>query len=124
VEVWECGLAHPRVLAAAGLPGRGGLAAGMGLDRLLMLVKHIPDIRLLRSGDPRITCQMLDLARYQYVSSMPPRYPGPGSQADRERDCRSGRPTRQHQWLPRSMVRILTTPCGSPRGPSVDDGLN
>ena len=72
VEVGECGLAHPRVLAAAGLPGRGGLALGMGLDRLLMLVKHIPDIRLLRCGDPRVTCQMLDLARYQHVSSMPP----------------------------------------------------
>ena len=28
------------------------------------------------------------------------------------------------QWLPRSIVRILTTPCGSPRGPSVVDGLN
>jgi len=72
VEVGECGLAHPRVLAAAGLPGRSGLAAGMGLDRLLMLVKHIPDIRLLRSGDPRITRQMYDLARYQKVSVMPP----------------------------------------------------
>jgi phenylalanyl-tRNA synthetase alpha chain len=72
VEVGECGLAHPRVLAAAGLPGRSGLAAGMGLDRLLMLVKHIPDIRLLRSGDPRITRQMHDLARYQQVSVMPP----------------------------------------------------
>jgi phenylalanyl-tRNA synthetase alpha chain len=43
----------------------------MGLDRLLMLVKHIPDIRLLRSGDPRITGQMHDLAEYQRVSSMP-----------------------------------------------------
>jgi phenylalanyl-tRNA synthetase alpha chain len=72
VEVGECGLAHPRVLAAAGLPGRGGLALGVGLDRLLMLVKHIPDIRLLRSGDPRIAGQMLDLARYRPVSSMPP----------------------------------------------------
>ena len=72
VEVGECGLAHPSVLAAAGLPGRSGLALGVGLDRLLMLVKHIPDIRLLRSGDPRVTCQMLDLARYQHVSSMPP----------------------------------------------------
>jgi phenylalanyl-tRNA synthetase alpha chain len=71
VEVGECGLAHPGVLAAAGLPGRGGLALGMGLDRLVMLVKHIPDIRLLRSGDPRITGQMLDLARYQPVSVMP-----------------------------------------------------
>ena len=72
VEVWECGLAHPGVLAAAGLPGRSGLALGMGVDRLLMLVKHIPDIRLLRSGDPRVADQMLGLARYQHVSSMPP----------------------------------------------------
>jgi phenylalanyl-tRNA synthetase alpha chain len=72
VEVWECGLAHPRVLAAAGLRGRSGLALGMGLDRLLMLAKRIPDIRLLRSGDPQIARQMLGLARYQLVSSMPP----------------------------------------------------
>jgi len=72
VEVWECGLAHPGVLAAAGLAGRGGLALGMGLDRLLMLVKGIPDIRLLRSADPRIAGQMHDLAGYQPVSSMPP----------------------------------------------------
>src|SRR5260370_23447426 len=72
VEVWECGLAHPSVLAAAGLAGRSGLALGMGLDRLLMLVRRIPDIRLLRSGDPRIARQMLDLARYQHVSTMPP----------------------------------------------------
>jgi phenylalanyl-tRNA synthetase alpha chain len=72
VEVWECGLAHPGVLAAAGLHGCSGLALGMGLDRLLMLVKHIPDIRLLRSGDPRITRQMHDLGSYQHVSLMPP----------------------------------------------------
>jgi phenylalanyl-tRNA synthetase alpha chain len=72
VEVWECGLAHPRVLSSAGLPGRGGLALGMGLDRLLMLVKQIRDIRLLRCGDPRVTRQMLDLAVYQQVSAMPP----------------------------------------------------
>jgi phenylalanyl-tRNA synthetase alpha chain len=71
VEVWEGGLAHPGVLAAAGLRGRTGLALGMGLDRLLMLAKGIPDIRLLRSGDPRVGRQMLELARYQHVSSMP-----------------------------------------------------
>ncbi len=71
VEVWECGLAHPGVLADAGLRGYRGLALGMGLDRLLMLAKRIPDIRLLRSGDPRVAGQMLDLARYQPVSSMP-----------------------------------------------------
>ena len=72
VEVWECGLAHPGVLAAAGLTGHSGLALGMGLDRMLMLIKGIPDIRLLRSADPLIADQMRDLARYRPVSSMPP----------------------------------------------------
>src|SRR5215472_15656963 len=48
VEVAECGLAHPAVLAGAGLRGYTGLALGMGLDRMLMLRKGIPDIRLLR----------------------------------------------------------------------------
>ena len=71
VEVWECGLAHPGVLAAAGLNGSSGLALGMGVDRLLMLVKRIADIRLLRSGDPRVAGQMLGLAAYQPVSFMP-----------------------------------------------------
>jgi phenylalanyl-tRNA synthetase alpha chain len=71
VEVGECGLAQPRVLAAAGLPGWSGLALGMGLDRLLMLAKQIPDIRLLRSADPRVAGQMLDLSAYQRVSVMP-----------------------------------------------------
>jgi phenylalanyl-tRNA synthetase alpha chain len=60
------------VLATAGLAGRGGLALGLGLDRLLMLVKHVPDIRLLRSADPRVSGQLLDLSRYHPVSSMPP----------------------------------------------------
>ncbi|HSR87071.1 MAG TPA: hypothetical protein VLM11_23055 [Streptosporangiaceae bacterium] len=60
VEIAECGLAHPDVLADAGLPGYTRLALGMGLDRLLMLRKQIPDIRLLRSADPRIASQMLD----------------------------------------------------------------
>ena len=71
VEVWECGLADPAVLARAGLSGYGGLALGMGLDRLLMLRKEIPDIRLLRSADPRVASQMRDLARYRPVSAMP-----------------------------------------------------
>jgi len=71
VEVWECGVAHPGVLATAGLGGYGGLALGMGLDRLLMLVKGIPDIRLLRCEDPRVARQMLGLGSYQPVSAMP-----------------------------------------------------
>ena len=71
VEVWECGLAAPGVLAGAGLAGYSGLALGMGLERLLMLGKGIPDIRLLRAADPRIAGQMRDLAPYRPVSAMP-----------------------------------------------------
>lgn len=71
VEVWECGIAHPEVLARAGLGGCHGLALGMGLDRLLLLRKGIPDIRLLRSTDRRVVGQMTDLSPYRPVSAMP-----------------------------------------------------
>jgi phenylalanyl-tRNA synthetase alpha chain len=74
VEVGECGLAAPAILAGAGLAPDvySGLAMGLGLDRLLMLRKGIDDIRLLRSADPRVASQMLDLSPYRPVSSMPP----------------------------------------------------
>ncbi|MFG2696511.1 hypothetical protein [Kitasatospora sp. NPDC048407] len=72
VEIAECGLAHPEVLAGAGLgPEWSGLALGMGLDRVLMLVKGIPDIRILRSTDPAVAAQLTDLAPYRPVSALP-----------------------------------------------------
>jgi phenylalanyl-tRNA synthetase alpha chain len=72
VEIGECGLAHARLLADAGLPADvSGLAMGLGLDRLAMLRKGIPDIRLLRAADPRVARQMLDLAPYTTVSTQP-----------------------------------------------------
>jgi phenylalanyl-tRNA synthetase alpha chain len=45
---------------------------GIGLDRLLMLVKGLDDLRLLRATDPRVTSQLLDLAPWRPVSSQPP----------------------------------------------------
>ena len=73
VEIGECGRAAGRVLSGAGLPPYVcGLAMGLGLDRLVMLRKGIPDIRLLRSSEPRVATQMLDLAPYRPVSSHPP----------------------------------------------------
>ncbi|MET9018960.1 hypothetical protein ABZV93_03150 [Actinopolymorpha sp. NPDC004070] len=74
VEIGECGLAAPGVLAGAGLPVPPwtGLAMGLGLDRLLMLGKGVPDIRLLRSADPRVAAQMQDRTAYRPVSHQPP----------------------------------------------------
>ena len=73
IEIGECGVAAPHVLRKAGLDERWtGLAMGPGLDRLLMLRKGIRDIRLLRSTDPRVAGQMLDLTAYKQVSAMPP----------------------------------------------------
>jgi phenylalanyl-tRNA synthetase alpha chain len=72
VEVGECGVAHPEVLAGAGLPSTAsGLAMGLGLDRLTMLAKGIDDIRLLRSTDGRVLAQLADLTPYRPVSRQP-----------------------------------------------------
>jgi phenylalanyl-tRNA synthetase alpha chain len=71
IEVGECGVASPRLYAASGLGDRRGLALGLGLDRIVMLRKGVPDIRLLRASDPRIARQMLDLSPYRAVSAMP-----------------------------------------------------
>jgi phenylalanyl-tRNA synthetase alpha chain len=73
VEILECGLAAPRILDDAGLSSaeHHGLAMGVGLDRMLMLRKGVADIRALRSTDPRVATQMLDLAPYRPVSSQP-----------------------------------------------------
>jgi phenylalanyl-tRNA synthetase alpha chain len=73
VEIGECGLALPALLAESGLPsGSSGLAMGLGLDRLVMLAKGLDDIRLLRSEDARIAGQMRDLEPYRPVSRHPP----------------------------------------------------
>jgi phenylalanyl-tRNA synthetase alpha chain len=74
VEILECGRAHPDLLAEAGMAAASGLAMGIGLDRMLLLRKGIEDIRALRSEDPRIQAQMLDLESYRPVSSQPPIY--------------------------------------------------
>lgn len=73
VELLECGLAAPDLLARHRLdPARwSGLALGVGLDRALMLRKGLDDLRLLRSGDPRVARQLLDLEPWRPVSTWP-----------------------------------------------------
>jgi phenylalanyl-tRNA synthetase alpha chain len=72
VEIGECGLALPALLGESGIDSScSGLAMGLGLDRLVMLRKGIDDIRLLRSTDPRVATQLLDLSPYRAVSKHP-----------------------------------------------------
>ncbi|MCX6752950.1 MAG: hypothetical protein NTW62_01215 [Candidatus Nomurabacteria bacterium] len=73
IEVFEAGLAHPEVLKNCGIDPENysGLALGMGVERLIMARKNLPDIRLIRSTDPRIIKQMTDMEPYKNVSDQP-----------------------------------------------------
>ncbi|SCW81712.1 MULTISPECIES: hypothetical protein [unclassified Pseudomonas] len=73
VEVLECGLIATSLLRRLKIDPRshGGLALGMGLDRLTMLRKGIPDIRLLRDSNERVQAQMQDLRPWSAVSRLP-----------------------------------------------------
>lgn len=73
IEILECGLINDQILANAGLdPSEySGWALGMGLDRLVMTLKDIPDVRYLRSTNPKIAAQMKDLDKYHEVSNQP-----------------------------------------------------
>lgn len=73
IEVFEAGLIHPEVLKIAGLNPEqySGLALGMGVERLIMARKNLPDIRLIRSVDPRVVKQMINMDRFKNVSDQP-----------------------------------------------------
>lgn len=73
IEVLEAGTIHPKVLELAGLDPNEftGLALGMGMERLIMARKKLPDIRLIRSTDERVSRQMLNMENYIDVSNQP-----------------------------------------------------
>lgn len=73
IEVFEAGLSHPEVLRRAGLDPEkyDGLALGMGIERLIMARKNLPDIRLIRSSDPRVVKQMGNMEPFKSVSDKP-----------------------------------------------------
>ena len=73
IEILECGLIKDEILARAGLDPKthSGWALSMGLDRLIMTLKGIPDIRYLCSTNPKIAKRMINLELYQEVSNQP-----------------------------------------------------
>lgn len=73
IEILECGLIKEKILINAGLDPAiySGWALGMGLDRLVMTLKNIPDIRYLRSNNPKIAIQMMNIEPYNEVSYQP-----------------------------------------------------
>lgn len=55
LELCGCGMVHPKVLSGAGIdPERySGFAFGFGIERLLMIVEEVPDLRLFTENDLR-----------------------------------------------------------------------
>ena len=73
IEVLEAGITHPDVLRNSGIDPEqySGLALGMGVERLIMARKNLPDMRLIRSTDPRVIRQMTNMEKFINVSNQP-----------------------------------------------------
>lgn len=72
LEIGEGGVIAHSLLDRLDIPRSwGGLAMGWGLDRLVMVKKKLPDIRLLRDPLPSIAQQMQDLNMWQNISRQP-----------------------------------------------------
>ncbi len=72
VEVLGGGMARPVVLGNLGVKGYNGWAFGFGLERLAVVSMELPDIRLLRSEDPRVKKQLVLGNTFKEVSKYPP----------------------------------------------------
>ena len=66
LEVLGCGIVHPDILKANNISGQA-IAAGFGLDRLVMIFCDIPDIRYLWSTHERFLNQFADGKLNQFV---------------------------------------------------------
>jgi phenylalanyl-tRNA synthetase alpha chain len=71
LEILECGLISKKLLANHNLSDYTGLALGMGLERLAMIIKNIDDIRILNSNNPLIQKQLTNLNKYKAISNQP-----------------------------------------------------
>ena len=76
MEVLWAWVVHPTVLEKLWIDSEkyNGWAFGFGLERLVMALKKVSDIRILWSSDKRITAQWWNLNPYKEVSNLPPVY--------------------------------------------------
>lgn len=71
LEILECGLISKKLLNNHNLSDYSGLALGMGLERLVMLMKDIEDIRVLSNKKSSIQSQLNNLKKYKQISNQP-----------------------------------------------------
>lgn len=74
LEVLGGGMVRTSVLAKLGVDENQytGWAFGFGMERLAIISMELPDIRLLRSTDPRVTKQLVLGKPFKEVSKFPP----------------------------------------------------
>ncbi len=74
LEVLGGGMVKPSVLEKLGIRADQytGWAFGFGVERLAIISMGLPDIRLLRSEDPRVTRQLVLGHKFEEVSKYPP----------------------------------------------------
>ncbi len=60
LEILGCGVVQPKILENNGIINKRAIAAGLGLDRLVMIFTKIPDIRYIWSDSDRFLNQYKD----------------------------------------------------------------
>jgi len=129
LEIMECGEIKDCLLSDSGLNSEeySGLAMGLGLDRLVMIIKKIDDIRLLRASNPKIKAQMEDLSVYRPVSKFPPIKRDISISVDEnqtEEDvCESARETLQNKIESLEELQIISTTAYSKLPPQAIERL-
>lgn len=73
MEVLGCGVMQPKILENNGLANQNGIAWGLGLDRLCMILCDIPDIRYLWSRNDKFLSQYADgkIKKFQSYCDLP-----------------------------------------------------
>lgn len=73
LEILGCGIVQPKILENNNIFGKQAIAAGFGLDRLVMIFSNIPDIRYLWSTHERFLSQFANgkIVKFQPYSELP-----------------------------------------------------